>query len=252
MEAEMRAADSCDAEARAREREQALVALHLSRVRASVNRLAQRLPSSVDREELVQSGVLGLIDAARRFDPARGCSFATYCETRIRGAVLDQLRELDWAPRSVRESARSLDRARRAIEQREGRAAESEELEDQLGLTPERFEALRSLLSAAPLQQADVSIDDEGLSQWAPALACVESEASNPLRALGAARERETIADAIAELPQPERSIVALVYFGELLPEQVAHTLGLDESRVRNLHARALRRLRGVLRGIWE
>ncbi len=252
MEAEARATDSHNTESHVRAREHALVALHLPRVRASVNRLVQRLPAAVDREDLVQSGVLGLIDAARRFDPARGCSFETYCEIRIRGAVLDQLRALDWAPRSVRAGERALDRGRRAIEQREGRAAESGEVADQLGLTPERFEALRSLLRAAPLHRTDAALDDEGLLPSAPALPCGESEATNPLRALGAAREREVITDAIQALPLLERSVVGLLYWSELLPEQIARTLGLDESRVRSFHARALLRLRGQLRELWE
>ena len=246
MDAEARATDSRDTEAHA------LVALHLPRVRATVNRFVQRLPAAVDREDLVQSGVLGLIDAARRFDPARGCSFETYCEIRIRGAVLDQLRALDWAPRSVRAGERALDRGRRAIERREGRAAESGEVADLLGLTPERFEALRSLLRAAPLRRTDAALEGEGISPTAPALPCAEGEATNPLSALGAAREREVIADAIQALPQLERSVVGLLYWSELLPEQIAHTLGLDESRVRSLRARALLRLRGRLRELWE
>jgi RNA polymerase sigma factor for flagellar operon FliA len=252
MEAETRATDSCDAAALAQARERALVALHLPRVRASVNRLAWRLPSAVDREDLVQSGVLGLIDAARRFDPARGCSFETYCDIRIRGAVLDQLRALDWAPRSVRESERALDRGRRAIEQREGRAAESAEVADQLGLTPERFDALCSLLRAVSPPRTDAALDNQGVMLSAFSPPWVESEATNPLSALGTARERKVITGAIAGLPEPERNVVALLYWNELLPEQIARVLGLDESRVRNLHARALLRLRGRLREIWE
>ena len=252
MEAEARETNSYDAEAHARAREHALIAQHLPRVRANVNRLVRRLPAAVDREDLVQSGVLGLIDAARRFDPARGCSFETYCDIRIRGAVLDQLRALDWAPRSVRESQRALDCERRAIEQREGRAAESGELADQLGLTPESFDALRSLLRGVSLPRTDAVLDSEGIIQAAPSLLWAESEATNPLRALGAACEREVIAGAIAALPEQERGVVALLYWNDLLPEQIARALGLDESRVRNLHTRALLRLRGRLRELWE
>jgi RNA polymerase sigma factor for flagellar operon FliA len=214
-----------------------------------VNRLAQRIPATIEREELVQAGVLGLIGAARRFDPGQGCSFATYAEIRIRGAVLDQLRSLDWATRDLRRSERALERGRRAVEQREGRAAEAEEVASQLGLSSEDFEALRCQLrglstptGASPLDEAMLSTR----SLWS------ESEATNPLHALDAGRERLAIASAIAELPQPERDVVSLLYWNELRPEAIARALALDVSRVRNLHARGLRRLRGRLRELFS
>jgi RNA polymerase sigma factor for flagellar operon FliA len=229
-------------------REQALVLEHLPRARAIAYRLAQRLPATVDREELVQCGVLGLIDAARRYDALHACSFETYSEIRIRGAVLDQLRMLDWAPRSLRQSERELDRGRRAVEVREGRAAEGEEVASQLGLSAEGFERLR--METGLLQNAEWTVDEDRLvhAQEAPWSEC---EATNPLRALDIGRERQRIADAIALLPDPDREIVSLVYWKELAPEEVARTLALDANRVRLLHARGLRRLRHGLRELW-
>jgi len=242
--------ESFSGERLARAREHALVMEHLPRVRATVNRLAQRIPGTIEREELMQAGVLGLIGAARRYDPGQGASFATYAEIRIRGAVLDQLRSLDWATRDLRRNARALERGRRAVEQREGRAADSEEVASQLGLSSEGFEALRCQLRGLSTP-ADSSPLDEALlsstrSLWS------EGDAANPLRALDAGRERQTIASAIAELPQPERDVVSLLYWKELRPEQIARALQLDVSRVRNLHARGLRRLRGRLRELWS
>lgn len=230
-------------------REHGLVIENLPRVRATVNRLAQRLPPAVDREELVQGGMLGLIDAARRFDPSQGCSFGSYAEIRIRGAVLDQLRALDWVPRTLRRSERALERGRRAVEQREGRAAESEEVADQLGLTAEGFEALRSQREFS-LCHAEYELDQAESSCWAdwPRREC---EATNPLRALDTRREQQAISDAIAELPRAERDVVSLCYWEELLPEAISRALGLDLNRVRNLHARGLLRLRGRLRELW-
>jgi len=201
----------------AEEREQELVVEHLPRVRAIVHRLLQRLPSSVDREELVHGGVLGLIDAARRFDPAFGCSFASYSEIRIRGAVLDQLRALDWVPRSVRHRGRVLDRAYREVEQREGRAAQGHEVADVLGIDPDRFEALRWLVRAAPLQRSDEHWDDE--APPAPAGSTMGpwgDLAGNPLLALGTGRAREAIAGALDELPAQERTVVSLLYWEDM------------------------------------
>jgi RNA polymerase sigma factor for flagellar operon FliA len=250
MAGDASAEESSGGEGITRAREHALVVEHLPRVRATVNRLAQRIPSTVEREELVQVGVLGLIGAARRFDPGRGCSFSSYAEICIRGAVLDQLRSLDWATRDVRRNERAVDRGRRAVEQREGRAAEPEEVASQLGLTSEGFEALRFQLcgfstqtDARPLDEATVS---STRSLWS------ERDTTNPLHALGAGRERQAIASAIAELPQPEREVVSRLYWHELRPEQIANALNLDVTRVRNLHARGLRRLRGRLRELWS
>jgi RNA polymerase sigma factor for flagellar operon FliA len=221
---------------------------NLPRVRTIAYRLAQRLPATVDREELVQCGVLGLMDAARRYDPRHDCSFATYSEIRIRGAVLDQLRALDWAPRALRQTERTLDRGRHAVEMREGRAAEAEEVASQLGVSAESFERMRA--ETGLLQHPEWFIDEDRL---APAKdePWNECETTNPLRALDAGRERQRIADAIARLPEPDREIVSLVYWQELAPEEVARTLALDANRVRLIHARGLRRLRHGLRELW-
>jgi RNA polymerase sigma factor FliA len=250
MAGDARAEESRSGEALARAREHALVVEHLPRVRATVNRLAQRIPATIEREELIQAGVIGLIGAARRFDPGQGCSFATFAEIRIRGAVLDQLRSLDWATREVRRNERALDRGRRAVEQREGRAAESDEVASQLGLSSEAFEELRSQLrglatqiDASPLDEATLSSTH---SLWS------EGDATNPLHALDAGRERQAIAGAITELPQAERDVVSLLYWNELRPEDIARALDLDVTRVRNLHARGLRRLRVRLRELWS
>lgn len=253
MERETRPGDVCgEEEDEALAREHDLVVEHLPRVRAIVQRLVHSLPPLVDREELVQGGVLGLIDAARRFKPELGCSFAAYSEIRIRGAVLPQLRALDWMPRALRERGRAVDRVYHVVEQREGRAAESEEVADLLGLTPDRFEALRWLLRGAPLRRIDEHFDDTTAASAAGQASPGQDGATDPLGALGTERTRQTIADAIAELPRAERTIVSLAYWEELGPDAIADVLGLAQSRVRALHVRALLRLRRRLRALWE
>jgi RNA polymerase sigma factor for flagellar operon FliA len=233
------------AEARAIEsrgaRQQALVAEHLPRVRGIVQRLGSRLPPYLDREELVHGGVLGLIDASRRFDPKFGCSFASYAEIRIRGAVLDQLRAMDWVPRTIRERRRHLESAERAVERQNGRRAEPGEVAEFLGLAPERFERLRWLLFEAPLHPSAEPWDDEG-----------HAHVADPLQLLGRGRAEEAVADALARLPDRERAVVLLLYWEELSLDAASKTLGLSESRIRALHLRALVRLRRGLRGLYE
>ncbi len=226
-------------------RQQALVTEHLPRVRGIVQRLGARLPSHLDREELVHGGVLGLIDAARRFDPNLGCSFVSYAEIRIRGAVLDQLRVMDWVPRTVRERRRNLESAERDIEKRTGRRAEPEEIAEFLGLAPERFERLRWLVFEAPLHPSAEPWDEAAHAE-------AHAHAADPFQLLGRGRAEEAVADALARLPDRERAVVSLLYWEELSLDAAGKILGLSESRIRALHLRALLRLRHRLRGLHE
>lgn len=225
--------------------QQALVAEHLPRVRGIVHRLGSRLPPYLDREELVHGGVLGLIDAARRFDPKLGCSFASYAEIRIRGAVLDQLRAMDWVPRTIRERRRHLESAERAVERQNGRRAEPGEVAEFLGLAPERFERLRWLLFEAPLHRSAEPWDEAAHTES-------HTHVADPLQLLGRGRAEEAVADALARLPDRERTVVSLLYWEELSLDAAGKTLGLSESRIRALHLRALVRLRRGLRGLHE
>ncbi len=226
-------------------RQQQLVSEHLPRVRGIVQRLGARLPPHLDREELVHGGVLGLIDAARRFDPKLGCSFASYAEIRIRGAVLDQLRAMDWVPRTIRERRRHLESAERAVEKREGRRAEPGEVAEVLGLAPERFERLRWLLFEAPLHPSAEPWDEAAHAER-------HAHAADPFDLLGRGRAEEAVADALACLPARERAVVSLLYWEELSLDAAGKTLGLSESRIRALHLRALLLLRRGLRRLHE
>ncbi|HYB12520.1 MAG TPA: sigma-70 family RNA polymerase sigma factor [Myxococcota bacterium] len=226
-------------------RQQALVAEHLPQVRGIVQRLGARLPSHLDREELIHGGVLGLIDAARRFDPKLGCSFASYAEIRIRGAVLDQLRAMDWVPRTVRERRRHLESAEREIEGREGRRAEPAEVAELMGLAPERFERLRWLLFEAPWHPSAEPWDEAAYAEG-------HAHASDPFQLLGRGRAEGAVARALAGLPAKERAVVSLLYWEELSLDAAGRTLGVSESRIRALHLRALLRLRHRLRALHE
>jgi RNA polymerase sigma factor for flagellar operon FliA len=224
--------------------QRACVVENLPRMHDIVRRMAWALPRHVDREELVQAGALGLIAAARRFDPRFHCSFATYSEIRIRGAVIDQLRTLGWAPRSVRIRTRALERAEHAVEQRTGRRAEGEELAAVLGLSLEALAALRRRLDDAPIRRA-YDVDEDEIDSL---LDRQRSELQHPLDQLARERTGEAVAEAIARLPERERALVSLVYWNELSLEQAGRTIGVSESRARVLHDRALLKLRGTLR----
>ncbi len=210
----------------------ALVLEHLPRVRGIVRGVARRYGLSVDHDELVQGGVLGLIDAARRFRESRGCGFAAYAEIRIRGAVVDQLRALDWLPRSIRREERALGRAVHESEQRAGCAASALDAAESLGLD-----------ASAALRRSVEALDESRVAA---------SGAIDPLAALCDARARSRVEAALASLPEAERGVVALIYWTELGPEDAARALGLEPCSVRKLHARALGRLRVRLRELCE
>jgi RNA polymerase sigma factor for flagellar operon FliA len=234
----------------AREREQNLVTEYLPRVRSIVRRLTPRLPHSVDRDDLLQAGTLALLGAARRFDAERGAHFEAYAAVRVRGAVLDELRALDCVPRTVRRSERELERGRRAVEQREGRAAEADEIAEELGLSRERLEGVRARLRLVLQHPADGLLDDEesvplGDSPW-------REHGPDPWLALASRRDRDAVAEALRALPQLERDVLALLYWDEVSLEAAAGALGLDAGRVRSLQTRALLRLRHRLRAMWE
>jgi len=223
-------------EQRSHEEVQALIVEHLARVPAIARRVARRYCLVVDHDELVQGGVLGLIDAARRYDPSRGCGFASYSEIRIRGAVLDQLRALDWLPRSMRRAERAFERGLHAVQQREPASSRAEEVLDSLGLAPD-----------AMLRRTVEPFDED-----APSMLGSSLDVENPLAALCAGRTRHAVEQALAALPEAERGVVVLLYWTDLGVEEVAHALAADSSRIRGLHARALQRLRVQLRELFE
>lgn len=221
----------------------ALVEAHLPQVKFIAERLAAKLPPSVDRDDLIGAGVLGLLDAVDKFDPTRGVQFKTYAEMRVRGAMLDSLRSLDWAPRSMRQRAREVEAAYRQIEQKYGRPAEEEEVSAALGLSTAQFHALLGELQGLTLLGLEGGSEDDAFH--APQIP--DDPARNPLTLYEHAEGRARLIEAIDRLPARERQVVALYYLEELTMKEVGAVLGITESRVSQLHTQAILRLRAAL-----
>jgi RNA polymerase sigma factor for flagellar operon FliA len=212
---------------------------HLDLVRHVALRISARLPASVELDDLVHDGVVGLLDAAERFDPFRSVRFRTYAESRIRGAILDGLRAKDWRPRSVRHLKRSLDAAIGELAATHGRAASEEEIARAMGVGLEEYRALLADLSAGAL----LSIDD-----LPPATDPVSTDGTErPDRVLEHADLVESLGEEIARLPERERNVLALYYHEGLNMKEVGAVLGITESRVCQLHSQAASRLRAAL-----
>lgn len=211
-----------------------LVLQYAPLVKFVVGRLQARLPESVDRADLVSDGILGLIDAIDRFDPARGLTFQTFAVPRIRGAIIDAMRSLDWVPRSVRERIRALEQAHVDLQVAHGRPAEDEQVAEHLGISLAQLRDLYARSAATSFASAeDVEIADE-----------LDVAASD---AVEEADTRAVLLDVVETLPERDRILVALYYFERLTFAEIGQVLGVSESRVSQLHSRATMVLRARL-----
>ncbi len=222
---------SGDLEARSR-----FVESHLDVVRYLALRIASRLPSSVEVDDLVHDGIVGLLDAVDKYDPRRGVRFRTYAEARVKGAILDGLRHKDWCPRSVRRNRRELDEAIGRLSTVRGRAATEEEIAEEMGLDLESYRGVLRDLQSGPL----LSLED------LPAASdpAVTADALLPHRRLERREMIEALAEELTRLPERERRALELYYHEGLNLKEVGAVLGVTESRVCQLHAQAAARLR--------
>ncbi len=213
-------------------------------VRHVVERVATTLPRNVDHEDLYSAGVLGLLDAHAKFDLRKGVKFETYAVWRIKGAVLDQLRSLDWVSRSMRRKARTLDGVTRALDQKLGRAASEDELARELKMNRNEFYRLFDHVRGAvlvSLDEARSSEDQESttLGEHLPDPHAVDLDAR-----LEDEQTRLVLLRTLDLLPEQERLVVALYYYEHLTLKEIGRTLGISESRVSQVHTRAMARLR--------
>lgn len=218
-----------------------VVERHADLVRRIAHHLAARLPASVEVDDLVQAGMLGLIEAARNFDSDQGASFETYASIRIRGAMIDEIRKGDWTPRSVHRRTREAAEVTRQIEQTTGRAATGAEVAQALGLAPEEYARLLEDAVSGQVLSLDSHIDDHGEPNVAA------GAAYSPERRLQAAEFRQALAEAIGQLPEREQLVLSLYYEQEMNLREVGAVLGVSESRVCQIHGQAMLRLRSRL-----
>ena len=214
-----------------------LVMRHAELVKRIAYHLAGRLPASVEVADLIQAGMIGLLEAAANFSADRGASFETYAGIRIRGAMIDALRQLDWAPRSVHRRTREMAAAIRDIEHEKGREARDTEIAERLGLPLDDYHRAVQDASSCNLSSLDEL----------PGAAEIADRGADPLRDTQDAKFREALAAAIAELPERERLVMSLYYDDELNLKEIGAVLSVTESRVCQLHGQALVRLKARL-----
>ena len=219
-----------------------LIVSYAPLVKFIAGRVGAGLPASVDPGDLVSSGVLGLIDALERFDPAQGVKFETFATPRIRGAIYDGLRQLDWVPRSVRTKARDVQRAISEFENVNGRSPSDQELADQLGIAREQLDRWLSSIASTtigPLERAlDAGAEPMALSGEMPVL---------PSAVIEYQELRDLMHQEIDKLPEREKLVLSLYYDEGLTLAQIARVLGVSESRVPQLHSKSVLHLRSRL-----
>ena len=220
-----------------------LVMEHVGLVRALAGRLAHRVPSQVEVSELISVGVLGLIDAASRFKPSLGVPFDAFARRRIHGAMLDALRDLDWAPRSVRKMGRTMDGTLARLRHELGREPEEKEVAGALNVSETEYGRILDQLKTAELAVIRQATAEDGTSSLEVAI----DPGEGPYQRLERQELRELLAEAITELPERERHILALYYHEELTLAEIGEVIGVGESRVSQLRTQAIGRLRSQL-----
>lgn len=208
------------------------------------NRLAMRLPPSVSKEELFSAGIVGLLDAVDKFDEGLGIQFKTYAEHRIRGAMLDELRKMDWFPRSVRKDIQKIEDAILTLESRLGRTPRDQEIAHELGIGLEEYFKTIQRVSGAGL----TNIDDLAAEGADGTKAGRGFEAPTPLDDLRVKEKKEAVARALRGLSDMEQKVMALYYYDELTLREIAEVFHLTESRISQIHSKAIVRLRTKLR----
>ncbi|MBT4128986.1 MAG: FliA/WhiG family RNA polymerase sigma factor [Nitrospina sp.] len=215
------------------------------------NRIAMRLPPHIEVDDLISVGVLGLMDAISKYDSTRGAKFKTYAEFRVRGAILDELRSLDWVPRSIRQKASQVDKVVQELQAKLSRSPEDEEVAKEMGLNLDQFHDTLNETKSMPV----FSLEDLGLAkdsgEQQSLLDCLAGKAdADPQTQIRLVELKEIIAKAIDGLPEKERLMVSLYYYEELTMKEIGAVLEITESRVSQIHSKAVYRLRTKLKAI--
>ncbi len=222
---------------------------YLPLVKNVASRMALGFPKSVELNDLVNTGVIGLIEAFNNFDPARGVKFETYAVPRIRGAILDELRALDWVPRSTRAKSREIERAVTHLENQLGRSPSDGELAKQLNISTDELLSALGDVSSTTLLSLDELINREDDNRQVPRIETVENAAAdNILSDLERNELRAFLINSISSLTEQERLVIALYYYEELTLKEIGEVMLISESRVSQIHTKAVLRLRAMIR----
>jgi len=233
-----------------RAREQLVVA-YSPLVKYVSGRMASGLPAHVEEGDLISYGLVGLMNAIERFELEREIKFETYAITRIKGAIIDELRTLDWVPRSVRARARDIERANAKLEGRLYRAPTDEEMAAELDIDVEDFQASLLQISNSTVSALDElwTVSDSSGDQVSLLDTLHDADAPDPSRHMDETEMKDMVADAIARLPEREKLVIALYYYENLTLREIGEVLGVTESRISQLHTKAVLRLKSRLQG---
>ena len=236
--------DSGDTHARER-----LVLAYSPLVKYVAGRMASGLPAHVEEADLISYGLLGLISAIERFDPGREIKFETFAVTRIKGSIIDELRSLDWVPRSVRAKAREIEKANAQLENELQRAPSDQEMAEKLEVTVEEFQDTLIRISNSSVVALDElwTVSDASGDQVSLLDTIQDPQGLDPAQEMDATEMKDHLADAIARLPEREKLVVALYYYENLTLREIGEVLGVTESRVSQLHTKAVLRLKSRL-----
>jgi RNA polymerase sigma factor FliA len=227
-----------------------LILTYAPLVKYVAGRLGSGLPAHVDEGDLVSYGLLGLIGAIERYDPTRDIKFETYAISRIKGAIIDELRALDWVPRSVRSRAREIERAIAELEAKTGLAPTDEQIAAKIGISVDELGESLTDIGRSSIAALDELWSVSGDGDQISLMDTIEDETGpRPETALDETETREALGDAISRLPEREKLVVTLYYYEELTLREIGEVLGVTESRVSQLHTKAILRLKARLAG---
>jgi len=238
----MNAAKTMYSEVQKNQRDERIIE-HIGLVKRIAYHLLTRLPSHVQVDDLIQSGMVGLIEASKNYDPSQGASFETYAGIRVRGAMLDDVRHADWSPRSLHRKMRQVREAVRDIENATGRDAKDQEIADRLEITLDEYHTIRRDSTNAQIFSLDQSEDDPGQQDR------LKSSQSDPLESLQSSHFKSSLAEVIATLAEREQMVMSLYYTEELNLKEIGLVLEISESRVCQIHSQALKNIRSKMSG---
>ena len=221
-----------------------MICEHASLVKYLAERFAFKLPNHISTEELISAGTIGLFNALDNFDSRKGIKFKTYAAYRIKGAMLDELRRLDWVPRSIRKDIQCIERAMATFRARENREPDDMEVAEELGVDVQRYYQMLRKTQGVRL----VSLDEVKRDGGGSMLANLISERPSPYDDFKKQELRELIADVIAHLPEREQRVLSLYYYEEMTLKEISKVLGLTESRISQIHSKAILSLRSKMK----
>jgi RNA polymerase sigma factor for flagellar operon FliA len=226
-----------------------LIVRYMRIVKYIAGRMAIHVPSSIDMDDLIGWGVLGLIDAVEKYDHRQDIKFSTYASIRVRGSIIDQIRSLDWAPRSLRAMARKVGAAREKVRHELGREPSAEDIAEELGTTAEHVETVMAQLQTAQVLCLDDYLPAEDNSDARKLDVVGDRDATNPQQYAEKIERQENLVQAILRLPEQQQKVLNLYYYEELTLKEIGAVLDVSESRVCQIHSGAMKRLRAVMQG---